>query len=189
MNSLNQKFNWTCPECDHINTDDLNSTEQPYCANCHMKPRVWRIPIKQSNLTDHDWINRNTKYHAFIDNKSICGKYDQNRGFSESSTLDEEEMKKNPHLACKSCLELVSNYYCNNCRNGRYFYNEVSVKGIKMIDNKQGKQHGIIMHIDPTNITKLYEPIYCYKCKTQVSDPIYNVGSEKATGKGGERNG
>lgn len=138
-----------------------------------MKSRIWQLPVKQSNLTDHDWIHRGAKYHAFIDNESICGKYDQNTGFFETS-IDEKEIQENPNLACKKCVALASDYYCNNCGNSRYFYNEVSIMARQMIDNKQGKQHNKIMHIDTTNVDNFYEEnIYCYKCETQVSEPIF----------------
>lgn len=67
--------------------------------------RVWRIPVKRNIGTDH-WIHRGAKYHAFINNKSICGKYKQNIGFVESS-IAESDVRNNPDLACKKCLELL----------------------------------------------------------------------------------
>ncbi|APT48322.1 hypothetical protein BSA145_20885 (plasmid) [Bacillus safensis] len=70
-------------------------------------------------------------------------------------------------------MALASDYYCNNCGNSRYFYNEVSVMARQMIDNKKGKQHDKIMHVDPSNVDNYFEPIYCSKCETQVSEPIF----------------
>ncbi|CAL8901918.1 hypothetical protein BPJM79_70066 [Bacillus pumilus] len=98
----------------------------------------------------------------------MCGKHEQSDDFFETG-LAEKHIIKSPHIACKKCLELASKYYCNNCGNSRYFYNEMA---IKMIDNKQDKQHDKIMHVDPSNVDNYFEPIYCYKCETQVSDPM-----------------
>jgi hypothetical protein len=38
---------------------------------------VWQLPVIQSKKTDHDWIHPKAKYHAYIDNNSVCGKYRQ----------------------------------------------------------------------------------------------------------------
>lgn len=43
MSRLYQTFNWTCPECNHTNTNDLisNETEPPYCVNCDVRCDVY----------------------------------------------------------------------------------------------------------------------------------------------------
>lgn len=65
---------------------------------------VWQLPVKQSDLTDHDWIHPKAKYHAFINNNSVCGKYGQNTNFFETG-IEESELMKNKELACKKCLK------------------------------------------------------------------------------------
>lgn len=65
---------------------------------------IWQLPVIQSNLTDHDWIHPNAKYHAYIENNSVCGNYGQSTDFFETS-IDEDELMKNKDLACKGCLK------------------------------------------------------------------------------------
>ncbi|MCY9376524.1 hypothetical protein MOF34_15715 [Bacillus sp. T17B1] len=64
---------------------------------------VWQLPVIQSDLTDHDWIHPKAKYHAFIGNKSVCGKYDQITDCFE--TGEESELMANKDWACKVCLK------------------------------------------------------------------------------------
>lgn len=68
--------------------------------------RVWQLPVKQSDLTDYDWVHKWSKYHAFINNESICGTHDQNTNFFETG-IEESEILANPGIACKKCLAKV----------------------------------------------------------------------------------
>ncbi|WP_225229733.1 hypothetical protein [Sporosarcina quadrami] len=69
-----------------------------------VKNVVWQLPVIQSNLTDHDWIHPKVKYHAFINDNSICDKYSQMTDFFETG-IEESELMKNKELACKKCLK------------------------------------------------------------------------------------
>lgn len=56
MSRLNQLFNWTCPECNFKNTNDLtsNETEPPYCANCDVRCDVYiDIQIQVTKVVPH----------------------------------------------------------------------------------------------------------------------------------------
>lgn len=64
---------------------------------------VWQLPVKVSNLTDHDWIHYRAKFHAFIKNTSVCGKYRQDTDYYETG-IDESELMKNHDWACQRCL-------------------------------------------------------------------------------------
>ncbi|WP_265463606.1 hypothetical protein [Bacillus velezensis] len=64
---------------------------------------VWQLPIVESNKTDYEWVHPKAKYHAFIDNKSVCGKYGQNTDYFETG-IEESELVANKGLACKVCL-------------------------------------------------------------------------------------
>lgn len=66
-----------------------------------MENVVWQLPVKQSNLTDHDWIHPKVKYHAFIGLNSVCGKYGQSISFFETD-LDQPLTKD---IACHKCLK------------------------------------------------------------------------------------
>ncbi|WP_395894885.1 hypothetical protein ACH2FV_19765 (plasmid) [Bacillus safensis subsp. safensis] len=135
--------------------------------------RVWQLPPTKSKKADYNWIHPKSKYHAYTNkhNRSMCGKHEQSDDFFETG-LAEKHIIKSPHIACKKCLELASKYYCNNCGNSRYFYNEMSVMAIKFIDNKQGAKDGKIMDVDPTNFDNYFEPVYCYNCAEMVAESM-----------------
>lgn len=65
---------------------------------------IWQLPVKQSNLTNHDWIHPKAKYHAFINSNSVCGKYGQNTTFFTTDL--EEPLSK--EIACHKCMEKLN---------------------------------------------------------------------------------
>lgn len=65
---------------------------------------VWQLPVKQSNTTNHDWVHPKAKYHAFVNDNSLCGKYSQSTSFFET-TIELFELRINEELACKKCLK------------------------------------------------------------------------------------
>ncbi|MEC0709719.1 hypothetical protein P8881_19535 [Bacillus haynesii] len=69
-----------------------------------MNKIVWQLPVIQSDLTDHDCIHPKAKYHAYIDNKSVCGKYGQITDCFETG-IEESELMANKDWACKVCLK------------------------------------------------------------------------------------
>ncbi|MHA4964945.1 hypothetical protein [Bacillus subtilis] len=64
----------------------------------------WQLPVIQSNKTDHEWVHPKAKYHAYIDNKSVCGRYVQSNHYFGVS-IEESELLANKNLACKVCLK------------------------------------------------------------------------------------
>ncbi|MGY0106808.1 hypothetical protein [Bacillus velezensis] len=64
----------------------------------------WQLPVIQSNKTDHNWIHPKAKYHAYINNESVCGKYGQNTDYFEIG-IKESDLMANKELACKVCLK------------------------------------------------------------------------------------
>ncbi|MCM3227524.1 hypothetical protein [Terribacillus saccharophilus] len=71
-----------------------------------VKNLVWQLKVHQSNKTDHDWIHPKSKFHAFINNNSLCGKYGQDTDFFET-TINEDEVKADRNIACKKCYHLA----------------------------------------------------------------------------------
>jgi hypothetical protein len=70
---------------------------------------VWQLKVHQSNKRDYDWIHPKAKYHAFINNNSVCGKYGQTTDFFETD-IEESEIMSKKELACKNCLKKLSFY-------------------------------------------------------------------------------
>ncbi|MFU8710609.1 hypothetical protein [Bacillus velezensis] len=69
-----------------------------------MNKIVWQLPVIQSDLTDHAWVHPKAKYHAYINNESVCGKYGQSTDYFETG-IEESELMANRGLACKICLK------------------------------------------------------------------------------------
>jgi hypothetical protein len=63
---------------------------------------VWQLPVKQSNITDHDWIHPKAKYHCFVQNQSLCNKYVQDTDYFETD-IERGEIIMRPEIACKIC--------------------------------------------------------------------------------------
>ena len=63
---------------------------------------IWQLPVKQSNLTSVDWVHPKAKYHAFVNDRSLCGKYGQSTGFFET-TIEPSNLTE--ELACKKCFK------------------------------------------------------------------------------------
>ena len=63
---------------------------------------VWQLPVKQSHLTNHDWIHPRSNFHAFDTStfNSLCGKYGQDINFYETNMPEGTDKK---HM-CKLCL-------------------------------------------------------------------------------------
>lgn len=68
---------------------------------------IWQLPVKQSNVTNHDWVHPKSKYHAFASDKSLCGKYSQATEFFET-TIESSELMINKENACKECLKKLN---------------------------------------------------------------------------------
>lgn len=64
---------------------------------------VWQLPVKQSNTTNHDWTHPKAKYHAFVNDKSLCRKYSQSTSFFKT-TIESSELRINEELACENVL-------------------------------------------------------------------------------------
>ncbi|MFL1672514.1 hypothetical protein [Paenibacillus dendritiformis] len=69
---------------------------------------IWQLPVKQSSLTDTDWIHPKAKYHAFENYNSLCGKYRQVTDYFETGIDEAELMKDKLHYACQKCLKELS---------------------------------------------------------------------------------
>ena len=86
-----------CKECQSLNirTDD---------KGCPLGYK-WMLPVKQSNITDHDWIHPKAKYHCFFKDTSLCEKYQQDQNYFETD-IDYRRIEKEPELACKKCYQI-----------------------------------------------------------------------------------
>lgn len=67
---------------------------------------IWQLPVKQSNKTDRDWIHPRANYHAFRENKSLCGKYSQQADFFETNMPEGNQERR-----CKVCLKRSVSQY------------------------------------------------------------------------------
>lgn len=64
----------------------------------------WQLPVKQSNKTNHDWVDPRANFHAFVGYKSLCSKYFQDTDFFETDMPEGTDQK---HM-CKICKKLIT---------------------------------------------------------------------------------
>lgn len=86
-----------------------------------MKKIIWQLPTKQSNFSDYDYVPANAKFHAFINNKSLCGKHQQDDWFEQydfNKTLKEFGEQGFCKICYKKYLKLL---FENNCKRCKYF--------------------------------------------------------------------
>ena len=63
---------------------------------------VWQLPVGNEG----GYIYKSAKYPCFVDNKSLCGRYDQCTDFYDDGiTVDSGEIVHWPQIACKKCRE------------------------------------------------------------------------------------
>lgn len=67
----------------------------------------WQLPVNEDGHLDR-LIHHKTKLHAFVDGKSLCGKYFLPKNYYETTDFKEEEIMKNKNLACKKCLSKLN---------------------------------------------------------------------------------
>lgn len=67
---------------------------------------VWQLPVNQDR-GESNQIHHNAKYHAFINDNSVCGKYGQTTDFFETD-IEESELMLKRELACKKCLKKLN---------------------------------------------------------------------------------
>lgn len=58
----------------------------------------WQIPV----IDEEYYISSNMKFHCFVNDESLCGKYEQNTDFFETDATP-EQMNQFPENACKIC--------------------------------------------------------------------------------------
>ncbi|MFR7272476.1 hypothetical protein ACLVL5_06250 [Streptococcus pneumoniae] len=68
--------------------------------------RVWQLPLVKSDTKGHDRASSAAKYHAFVDNVSLCGKFSQQTEEFDIEVF-EIQIVAMPELACKRCLKKV----------------------------------------------------------------------------------
>lgn len=73
-----------------------------YCLEPKNIP-VWQLPVpNETSQSANAYIRRNVKYHCFVDNISLCGKYTQDTDFYETG-IESGEILSRSDIACKIC--------------------------------------------------------------------------------------
>ena len=74
----------------------------------NMSVYKWQLPVKQSNLTNTDWIHPKAKYHCFDkDGFSLCGKFYQDIYYFET------DLEYNYFKSKDECED----FKCEKCKN------------------------------------------------------------------------
>ena len=64
---------------------------------------VWMLPTHQSDKNNHDYIMPNAKLHCYLNNVSLCNKYEQSY-FFEHYDIDKFLEEYGEDYVCKKCL-------------------------------------------------------------------------------------
>ena len=73
---------------------------------------VWQLPVNGAERTGNAYISRKAKFHCFVDNITLCGKYHQNtQNYDDGITLESCSIVELPQFACRKCLNLWKKQY------------------------------------------------------------------------------
>ena len=73
---------------------------------------VWQLPVCGAERTGNSYVSAKAKYHCFVDNVSLCGKYHQfTDDYDDGITTDSAAVLETPQFACKKCLEVWKKQY------------------------------------------------------------------------------
>lgn len=63
----------------------------------------WQLPIGQK-IDQAEYIRMNAKFHYFVNEESLCGKYYQETKLFDNLIANDQEEEMHNHL-CKACLK------------------------------------------------------------------------------------
>lgn len=66
---------------------------------------IWQLPITSDGSGSGAYIQDRVKYHCFVNNVTLCKRYNQDTDFYET-TIQSGEILRNPDIACKICRRL-----------------------------------------------------------------------------------
>lgn len=73
---------------------------------------VWQLPVCGAERTGNSYISMRAKYHCFVDDISLCGKYHQDTSdYDHGITIESASIVEIPQNACKRCFELWKEKY------------------------------------------------------------------------------
>lgn len=67
----------------------------------------WQLPAPpETTRGANAYTPKSAKYHCFIDNASLCGRYAQDTDFYDGLGIESGEILRGPDIACKRCREM-----------------------------------------------------------------------------------
>ena len=67
---------------------------------------VWQLPVSGSENRGNAYIHTTAKYHCFVDNSSLCGKYHQDTSYYDHGiTVESGSIASSPKIACERCYK------------------------------------------------------------------------------------
>ena len=74
-------------------------------TNSFIRP-VWQLPVNGAERTGNAYISAKAKYHCFVENVTLCGKYDQDTSYYDHGiTKESGEILKRSNIACSKCFK------------------------------------------------------------------------------------
>ena len=80
---------------------------------------VWQLPVNGAERTGNAYISMRAKYHCFVDNGTLCGKYFQDTSYYDHGiTIESGEVLSRPNIACSRCFKKWKNTFCEVANDG-----------------------------------------------------------------------
>ena len=72
---------------------------------------VWQLPVHGAERTGNAYISNKAKYHCFVNNSTLCGKYVQNTSdYDDGISIKSESVAQNPDKVCSLCYKKWKKY-------------------------------------------------------------------------------
>lgn len=67
---------------------------------------VWQLPVgSETAKSENAYIPPTAKYHCFVEDTSLCKKYNQDTSYYETG-IESGEILRRPEIACKRCRKI-----------------------------------------------------------------------------------
>ena len=73
---------------------------------------VWQLPVAGAERCGNAYIHPQAKYHCFVNNTSLCKKYNQwTEDYDDGITIESGVVLQVPHHVCKRCYGAWKSIY------------------------------------------------------------------------------
>ena len=103
-----------CPKspCEYAEPIEQPMNDNDIITDSFESP-IWQLPVHGAERTGNAYISQRSKYHCFVNNLTLCGKYVQNTNYYDDGISAESGyVAQNPDKACSRCYKKWKKEYC-----------------------------------------------------------------------------